>query len=64
MICISSIPIINSFCNQIILTSILINEPLFIRNKSPFINKMNEKDFRISIFYYSSCSSIRILFIF
>ena len=50
MICISSIPIINAFCVQIALTSILINEPLFIRNKSPFINKMNNKDFRISIF--------------
>ena len=50
MICISSIPIINAFCIQIFLTSILINEPLFIRNKSPFINKMNNKDFRISIF--------------
>ena len=52
MISISSIPVINSFYNQFILSSILINEPLFIRNKSPFINKMNEKDFRIS--YYSA----------
>ena len=51
IICISSFPVLFSIIVTIILSTILINEPLYIKNKSPFINKMNEIDYRIC--YYS-----------
>ncbi len=50
IICITSFPILYSIIITIILTTILIDEPLFIKNESPFINKMNEIDYRICIF--------------
>ena len=51
IICITSFPVLFSIVVTIILSTILIDEPLFIKNRSPFINKMNEIDYRIC--YYS-----------